>query len=445
MQLYLLILFSFLSACNENSSQYTREDSELTLNTDEKNASQETSNIEEEKEAKEPDQLDPDIKDEKPKDPEPTEEVVEEEITEEKKEENDEESPPLVPPSASAYFLYIAEFDAMQLSIYKFTVQDKSLAKITSIPLIGSPSALVISGDKLYLSALPGNIYVFKIDSKSGQLEQLQKFTHNQRSLFLEIARDQKSLFSAEYYNHQVSVWKLNRNDGKIIEKLQTLSTPKFPHSVGIDPLQSNFYVPCKGSDKIYQYNWDNAAQIAAPLNAPSHVDVTTILTNAPIYPRHIRFHPNLNFAYVSNEHDKSVSRYQISASGHLINVDTYEAVAKNIAYIDDLASSDLRFSSTGKYLYMATRDTKHLGRDTISQFSVSQTGSLSLVESQSTISFPRAFSLTNDDNLLLVAGEYSNSVQIFAIDPASGKLSPLKTFEVGDRPYAIESIAESL
>ena len=81
---------------------------------------------------------------------------------------------------------------------------------------------------------------------------------------------------------------------------------------------------------------------------------------------------------------------------------------------------ADLHVSRDGRFAYVSNR-----GHNSIAVFSVSPSGDLELLQTESTQGeWPRNFMITPDGNWLLVANQYSNNIAVFRVNPQTGQLS---------------------
>lgn len=135
--------------------------------------------------------------------------------------------------------------------------------------------------------------------------------------------------------------------------------------------------------------------------------------------PRHLTFHPNKEWIYVVNELNCTVSLikkdkdsdYQVFSSISTLPAD----------YNQENTCADIHVSKDGKFLYASNR-----GHNSIAIFSVDdKDGTLTTVGHASTHGdSPRNFSLSPDDQLILVANQKTNNIVAFKRDAVSGLLT---------------------
>lgn len=135
--------------------------------------------------------------------------------------------------------------------------------------------------------------------------------------------------------------------------------------------------------------------------------------------PRHLAFHPNGRFLYVSTELASTVTVFAWNGqTGELSLVQDLSTLPTGYSGSNDVAH--LAFTPDSRYLYVSNR-----GHNSLAAFSVnSESGLLSPVGHFSTMgNFPRNFGITPDGQFVLVANQESDSVVVFRQDPRTGGL----------------------
>src|SRR5437667_63365 len=137
--------------------------------------------------------------------------------------------------------------------------------------------------------------------------------------------------------------------------------------------------------------------------------------------PRHLAFHPTLPLVFVANELDSTVATLRFdSTRGALSPLDARPTVPAG--WTGRNYPADIHVAASGRTLYVSNR-----GHNSIAVFSVAETtgGALALEQVVSTEGdWPRNFSLDPSGRWLLVANQRSDSVAVFGRDPDTGRLS---------------------
>jgi len=169
------------------------------------------------------------------------------------------------------------------------------------------------------------------------------------------------------------------------------------------------------GLDKVFSYRLD----VEHGRLTPS--DVPWVQMPHGSGPRHFVFHPSSKYGYVSNEFNATVSAFAYdAATGRLELIQTLRTVPDDFS--GESHCADIQVHPSGDFVYVANR-----GHDSLAIFTVDPaTGRLSYVGNQSTRGeTPRNFAIEPAGRFLLAANQDSDNIVTFGIDPGSGKLSP--------------------
>ncbi len=141
--------------------------------------------------------------------------------------------------------------------------------------------------------------------------------------------------------------------------------------------------------------------------------------------PRHLVFHPNNKWIYVLNELDCTITFLIQSEDGAYESGPSVSTLPKD--YNEKNTCADIHTTSDGKFIYASNR-----GHNSIVVFEVNPlSGSLRLVGYESTRgNWPRNFSLSPDDNYLLVANQRSDNIVSFKRDNTTGLLAYIDQVE---------------
>ena len=168
------------------------------------------------------------------------------------------------------------------------------------------------------------------------------------------------------------------------------------------------------GLDRLVFYAFDGEAGRFLPHARPA------VSTARGAGPRHLAFHPSGRYAYVDNELASTVTAYARADGGGLKEIQTLPTLPAGFAGASTAA--EVAVSADGGSLYVSNR-----GHDSIAVFSIdAATGRLAArghVESGGRT--PRHFALAPGGAHLLVANQDSGNVVVFARDPETGDLTP--------------------
>lgn len=140
--------------------------------------------------------------------------------------------------------------------------------------------------------------------------------------------------------------------------------------------------------------------------------------------PRHLAFHPKKPWIYVLNELNNTVSL--ITKVGGEYQ-ETFSVSTLPNQYEEYSVAAEIKITTDGKYLYTSNR-----GHHSITCFSIQENiGLLEKVNVYSTLGkTPRNFSLTPDNQFLVVANQDTNTLVSFSRNPKTGSLSFISEIE---------------
>jgi 6-phosphogluconolactonase len=186
-------------------------------------------------------------------------------------------------------------------------------------------------------------------------------------------------------------------------------------HSIAADPTNKFVLAADLGIDKVLVYRLDPKAGTLVPNDPPA-------ATVAPgTGPRHLTFHPNGRFVYVTDELKSTVTVFTWDATrGVLQELQTIPMLPDG--FTGNSSAADIHVHPSGQFVYASNR-----GHDSIVIYAVDQqSGRLTLVGHQPTEGkTPRNFGIDPSGAYLLAANQASDSIVAFKIDKASGKLTP--------------------
>jgi 6-phosphogluconolactonase len=185
-------------------------------------------------------------------------------------------------------------------------------------------------------------------------------------------------------------------------------------HCILPDPGNRHVLVVDLGMDAVLAYRLDDRTGKLTPV-------ATGAALRPGAGPRHLVFDPAGRFAYVANELDSTITAFRYDGErGALDEVQTTAASPGGTVPANHPA--DVHVASSGRFLYVSNR-----GDDTIAAFAIDgATGRLTPVQQISSGGkSPRNFALDPSGRFLLAANQRSDSIVGFRVDPESGRLTP--------------------
>lgn len=149
-------------------------------------------------------------------------------------------------------------------------------------------------------------------------------------------------------------------------------------------------------------------------------VEALRITTAPGAGPRHVTFHPNGKWLFLLNELNNTISTYSYTCEGtkHICTLSTIPSDFKEFS-----KASAIKITADGKMIFAGNR-----GHDSIAAFAVDEkTGKLAfMTRSMLKGKFPRDFTLMPGEKFMLVGHETSNEIYSYALDRATGSLTPV-------------------
>ncbi len=344
--------------------------------------------------------------------------------------------------------LYVCLQDDDKIACFAIDAATGGLSRQADAAVAGGPSVLALSPDRrvLYVGqrSRPA-IASFRIDPASGTLSAHGSVACAVAPTFLAPDRAGRYLLSAYYQGGYAAVHPLGPDGAVGAAAVDRQDTAIGAHAIATDPsnrfafvphiarLQDNVLEPPKnnpGPNFIAQFRFDGESGRLTP-NAAFRVEQAELTG-----PRHYCFHQALDLVYFSNEQGCSVSLYRLDrTSGTLSAVETVGTLPGG--YSGRNTCSQIHLTPSGKFLYVGNR-----GHNSIASFAVDgATGGLTPVGHAPTEAVPSAFGLDTTGNFLYAAGTASGNLAAYRVDAATGALTPLSTYAVGRRPAAVLAV----
>ena len=315
------------------------------------------------------------------------------------------------------------------IKLYSFNQELGEICYITGVRGVSNPSYLTPSSDGKRVYAVSENgiddsaAQALSLDLSEGKLSLLNaELTQGAAPCYIALSPHEDFVLTANYNGGNISIFRLNEN-GELL-------TPRVISFVGhgIDPeRQDKPHLHCiaftpdgkytiasdLGTDCLHVFTM-NAQDKSGSIPFLNEDEPQNFILPSGSGPRHISFSPDKKYAYVITE-----------LSGDVMVMAYHEENTKIIQTIkaDTLGargSADIHLTPNGKYLYASNR----LKGDGIAIFKVDPaTGMLEKVGYQPTGIHPRNFVISPNGKFLLVACRFSNEIQIYQIDEATGLL----------------------
>ena len=350
--------------------------------------------------------------------------------------------------------------------VYRYDL-DLATGKLSGEMAAGTavnPSFLAIAPNHKYLYAVDeiadfkgksaGAITAFAIDQQTGKLTRLNQQTSGGAGP-CHIVTDKagKHVLVANYGGGSVSVIPIGP-DGKLGEPtafVQHSGTVfdkerqggPHAHSINLDAANKYAVVADLGLDKLFVYKFDGAAGTLTPNDPPA-------MATAPRSgPRHFAFHPDGRHAYVINEINSTLSALNYDPEKGVL---TMRQTLSTLPHpVDGNSTAEVVVHPNGKFVYGSNR-----GYNSLAIFAINKQpkiarggrgkrgeGPLKAVGNQVlSVKTPRNFAIDPSGKYLLAAGQDSNNIVVYAVNPDTGALTPTGSEVSVPAPVCIRMMA---
>jgi len=281
-------------------------------------------------------------------------------------------------------------------------------------------------------------ITAFAIDANSTKLTQLNQVSAlGQDPCHLSFDKSGKYLFAANYSSGNVVVFPILA-DGKLGEhtaNVKDAATPgpnkerqEGPHAHWVEASPDNrfVFVSDLGLDALLSYHFDAAKGTLTPNDPP----LAKLAPGAG--PRHAAFSPDGRLVYVVSELNSTVTAFGYdSTKGTLHELQVASTLPKDFHGRNDTA--EIAVHPSGRWLFASNR-----GHDTIAVFSIDPaTGKLNAAgDFPAGGKEPRHFAIDPTGRFLLAENQNSNTIVVFHIDVSKGSL--VQASQVADIPSPV-------
>ena len=313
-----------------------------------------------------------------------------------------------------------------------------------------SPSFLALHPNHKYLYAVnevanfegkkSGAVSAFSIEPKSGQLTFLnQQPSGGEGPCYVGLDHTGKVALVANYNSGSVASFPIEE-DGKLKEaatidqhqgKGANPQRQEGPHAHCFDVDPANHFALANdlGLDKVFVYKFDTAPGKLMPNTPP------TASLPPGSGPRHLTFSRDGRYVSCINEIASTVTAFHYDGvKGTLESFQTLSTLPAD--FHGSSTTAEIILHPSGKFLYGSNR-----GHDSIAIFSVDQAnGKLTPAGHESTQGkTPRGFNIDPSGQYLLAANQNTDNVVSFKIDQNSGALKPTgSTVKVGSPVHVV-------
>lgn len=317
--------------------------------------------------------------------------------------------------------------------IYKFNSDSGTLKLVSVTENVENPSYLAFHPNKKNVYSVnenggskPGEVSSFVFDEATGNLRFLNKQpSGGDHPCYISVDKTGKYLLVGNYSGGTLSALPIKadgslqpfsqsvKHEGQGVNKQR--QEKAHVHSTVLSPDQHFLMVPDLGIDKVVVYAFDANKQ--EPFIGKTDLSVSVDPGSGP---RHITFHPSLPYAYLVEELSGTVRSFGYT-DGKLTEIQTISSHPAD--FKGQKGSADIHISPDGRFLYASNRG----DANSIAVYSIDRaSGKLSLSGIQSAMGIhPRNFMIDPTGKYLLVANRDSNHIVIFKRNMQTGLLTP--------------------
>jgi putative heme-binding domain-containing protein len=359
--------------------------------------------------------------------------------------------------AADKFWVYVGTYtgkDSKGIYRCEFDPDGGKLAAPVLVAETVNPTFLTIHPSGKYLYAVgevdnfggkkAGSVNAYAIDPKTGDLKLLNRQSSGgQGPCHVSLDKAGKHVLVANYGGGSVAVLPI-KEDGSLgeataFEQHRGSSVDKarqegpHAHSFNLDKANKYAVAADLGLDRLLVYKYD-ASKGTLTANDPPATD-----TAPGAGPRHFAFHPDGKHAYACGELDSTVTAMDYDADkGVLKKTQTLSTLA---AQHKGNSTAEVLVHPSGKFVYVSNR-----GHNSIAVFKVDPaTGKLTAAGQQGKgFKVPRNFNIDPSGQWMIVAGQDSNNLCVFAIDQQTGDLKPTDNTVAVGAPVCVKFLAKA-
>jgi 6-phosphogluconolactonase len=322
---------------------------------------------------------------------------------------------------------------AVGIYVYSMEADGGDWKLVQAVPDVPNPSYLALHPSRRFLYAVNevgaldgergGAVSAFAVDPASGKLTYLnRRSTHGEDPCHLTVEPSGRHVLAANYSGGSIAAFRIledgsvsastdfHQHVGKSVNPAR--QNEPHAHSINVDPT-GRFALVCDlGQDRVIVYQLD--------LDAGKLTPHSWVASEPGVGPRHLDFHPNGRNAYVIDEIGNTMTAYSWNgAAGKLDEIQRISTLPEGAEVQNNTA--DVHVHPSGRFVYGSNR-----GHDSIGAFAIDgATGKLTPLGHESTLGgTPRNFAIGLSGGYLYAANQSTDTVTVYRIDEGSGLLA---------------------
>ena len=362
--------------------------------------------------------------------------------------------------AADDYLIYVGSYTdspSNSKGVYAWRF-DSSSGKTTSLGLVAetvNPAYVYATRDGRFLYAVNwqtseaakgDTVSAYSVDKKSGALTFLNKASAGGGLPNQVVLDPQQKLVmvtnygfhdnDAEHNNSSLAALSIqadgrlgapfyvDHHTGAALSSRQTSGA--HTHGVAFTKDDRFAFVAELGLDRVYTYHVDPAKSAVTPADPPY------VSLSAGSGPRRLVLSPDEKFLYVNHETDSKVSVFSVD-HGTLKEIQQISTLPPD--FKDRNTTAEIQIDKAGRFLYVSNR-----GASDIAVYAVDPaSGKLTVREFIPSLGkSPRNITIDSTGRYFFAANQFSNNVVIFRVDPQTGHLAPTGEQLQMDQPASV-------
>jgi 6-phosphogluconolactonase len=283
-----------------------------------------------------------------------------------------------------------------------------------------------------------GGVYSFAVEPKTATLKLINRVeSGGGGATHLTYDRRLNTVFVGNFGGGQVSAFPVKPNGAlSPLSSMQTdfghgphpRQTMAHAHGVTVDPSGRFLLSADMGADRVFVYRFDAATKTLSPATKPFEQ------MPAGSGPRHLVFSPDGRFAFLDTELSAQIFSFRWDARAGRLTLIQSQPIDKP-AFKGEKSAAEIAVSRDGRFVYVSNR-----GENSLQVYAVDQkSGRLTqLQDIPGGGAIPWSFGIDPSGRWMIVANEPTSSIAVFRIDPVTGKLSPTGQTQSVFKPVAI-------
>jgi len=325
--------------------------------------------------------------------------------------------------------VYVSCAQSREIQVFSLADDSGEVHLRQRLAMAGAPSPLHLAADQRVLYAGTADddaIVALSVDAASGELTLLGSAAAPGAPTYVAADQDRQLAFYASYGGNLLAVFPLDAQGAPRLAGQVERGLPR-AHAALVDNGNHWLLVPQLGADAIGCYRLGNDGVIA-----PNDPAMTAVRPGSG--PRHLVYSPDNRHVHCLNELDGSIDVFDFDANaGALARTQSISMLPAGHA--GKPWAAELRATHDGRFLYATDRTAS-----TVAAFAVDTgNGQLTLIDHYPTETQPRGMGIDAAGRWLIAAGQRSNQLTVYAIDPATGRLGARHRHATGLDPICVE------